>query len=151
MNKRTIFLCMAVLLPLNFSLYAAAQESTEQNQITFLWAESIIRNSENQLVAYAENFRIKIVSLESFNQIIDVQKLSSKAKVVTTEIFEKEHEWITISDTITYDQETVHGMTALGDVVDGVPRQTVFFLNDGYAFSAGDQLKVTWVVARPLD
>jgi len=151
MHKKSLFFSLSVLLVLNFTLYAAAQETSSDMNITFLWAHSTVRDSNGYLVAYLENFRIHIVDLVRFNQIIDANIAMAKAEVVNTEIFDEPHEWITITDTATYDQPTVHSTTALGDVApDGTTKTAVYFLNDGYTFDAGDQLRVTWVISRPI-
>ena len=113
MHKKSLFFSLSVLLVLNFTLYAAAQETSSDMNITFLWAESTVRDSNGYLVAYLENFRIHIVDLVRFNQIIDANVAMAKAEVVHTEIFDEPHEWITITDTATYDQPTVHSTTAL--------------------------------------
>ncbi len=141
---------VVTVFALSTVLIAFAQTPADDNGISFIYAQSIVRNSEGQLISYLETFRINLIAPDRVNSAASYEVNFGKKEFVVTEIDGKPHQWIKINRPITYDAKTVSSTTILGDVIDGKEVSYATFGNDGYNIDAGDELTVRWTVARPV-
>ena len=141
---------VVTVFALSTVLIAFAQTPADDNGIRFIYAQSIVRNSEGQLISYLETFRINLIAPDRVNSVASYEVNSGKKEFVVTEIDGKPHQWIKINRSITFDAKTVRSLISLGDVIDGKVVPVVEYYNDGYNIDAGDELTVRWTVARPV-
>ena len=151
MQHGPIIFSAVTVFVLSTVLIAFAQESeSDDNGIRFLYAQSVVRNSNGQLISYLETFRINLIDPDGINRIASHEVNSGEKEFVVTEIDGKPHQWIKINRSITFDAKTVRATTILGDLIDGKIVPFALFFNDGYNIDAGDELTFRWTVARPV-
>jgi len=131
-------------------LIAFAQTPVDNDGIRFIYAQSIIRNAQGQLISYLETFRINLAAPDRINSVASYEVNFGKKEFVVTEIDGIKHQWIKIDRPSKFDAKTVRSTTILGDVIDGKTVSFAAFANDGYNIDAGDVLTVRWTVARPV-
>ena len=150
MQNRPIIFSAVTVFALSTVLIAFAQTPADDNGIRFIYAQSIVRNSEGQLISYLETFRIDLIAPDRVNSVASYEVNSGEKEFVVTEIDGKQYQWIKINRPIKFDAKTVRSLTFLGDIIDGQAVPFVVFTNDGYNIDAGDELIVRWTVARPV-
>lgn len=150
MNKIIISFFFVLIFNINLFNYAYSQ-TIDNNEISFIYAVSVVRNSDGDLVSYLETSRIKIVDPEMLNNILDYEVNFGGKNVVITEFNGVQHEWIKFSRPQTFNENTVRSTTALGDIIDGQPKLAAIFTHDGYSIAIGDELTIMWTVARPIE
>ena len=72
MNKIIISFFLVLIFNINLFNYAYSQ-TIDNNEISFIYAVSVVRNSDGVLVSYLETSRIKIVDPEMLNNILDYE------------------------------------------------------------------------------
>ena len=149
MHNSIFGMSIGIVFGISFILFASAQ-TPDDSKISFIYAESIVKNSDGKMVSYQETSRIKIVDTERLNEILDYEVNFGKKDVIETKIDGIPHQWIKFSRLTMFDDETVRATTALGDVVNGTTKIATIFTHDGYAIDKGDELNIIWIVARSM-
>jgi len=149
MNHSLLIVSIIGIFASSAIIIASAQEQ-EDDGIRFIYAQSIIRNSDGQLVSYLETFRINLLDPQRVSNVADYELNVGEREFVLTEIDGIPHQWIKINRPTTFESKTVRSMTILGDEIDGVNVPFAIFSNDGYNIDAGDELTVRWTVAKPV-
>lgn len=150
MKHVPIIASAVTVFALSTILIAFAQTPADNDGIRFIYAQSIIRNAQGQLISYLETFRINLIAPDRINSVASYEVNFGKKEFVVTEIDGIKHQWIKIDRPAKFDAKTVRSTTILGDVKDGKTVSFAAFANDGYNIDAGDELIVRWTVARPV-
>jgi len=151
MNHSLLIFSIIGIFASSAILIASAQEQEkDDNDISFIYAQSIVRNADGQLVSYLETFRIGIIEPQRLNNVADYELNFGEKEYVITEIEGIPHQWIKFNRPATFDSKTVRAVTSLGAVEDGQDVTFAVFTHDGYNLDAGDELTVRWTIARPV-
>lgn len=104
-----------------------------------------IRNSDGQLIAHNEGYKIQVLDLELFNKLLDKQPVVS-----TTQIGGQNYEIIQLIHHDKYDSPTVVSNQGVGIDVQGQVQFLVNYNHDGYPVDKGDTITSVWTIIRPV-
>ena len=142
----TIFLMSLVIVSL-------VEGQTQEKSTSVLYAQTIVRDAEGNLVAYLETTRMNFVDFEQVDRLIN----DKATKIINSKVIEEDGTVIEIMSferkPPSYDTEGTRGLTILGDVVLGMKGVNVaaWFQNEGYFLESDDKLTLVWTVIRTLE
>ena len=115
------------------------------NTTFFIFVQTQIRNSDNQLIAYLEaDKKIAILDTKLLNNFLD---LRTPISTFTREGQQFEMIKIDLQNQIT--ESNTISKTALATVVDGKQIIMAYSDHDGYPIVSGDTVTSSWVIIRP--
>lgn len=148
--KKILILSSIALLSIIFPLSVFAQSDDEINEFPLVYAESILRNADGDLIVYKENFSIHLMNQELLNQLLDQEKREGN-NATLIDIGGVTHEMIHIETTETFTTEDLRGWDALGIFINNEEYQRLaLFLHEGYPVIPGDELTIIWTFVRAI-
>lgn len=133
-----IIVIMIVIGPTIASAYA----QTSNQFVIFVHIN--IRNSDGELVAHSEGYKIRIVDLELLNKLLDKQPVTS-----TTKIGGQNYEIIQLTYHDKYNSPTVVSNQGIGINVQGQIQFLANYNHDGFPVDKGDTVTSVWTIIRP--
>ena len=124
------------------SAITTAYAQTDNQFIIFVHIN--IRNSDGQLIAHQEGYKIQVLDLELLNKLLDKQPVVS-----TVQIGGQNYEIIQLTNHDKYYSPTVLSNQGIGIVVQGQPQFLVNYNHDGYVVDKGDVVTSVWTIIRP--
>lgn len=120
---------------------------TEIGDGTFIFVQTIVRNSDDQIVVYLESSKFTYLNLERLGTFLD-SEASPDDSIVT--IDEKDYQVIRRVHRQMLLNEDLVASTKLSDTLDGNPILLARFAHDGYNVIPGDTLESIWTFIRPV-
>lgn len=149
MKKILIFSSIA-LLSMIFPLSVFGQSDEDINEFPLVYAESILRNANGDLIVYKENFSIHLMNQELLHQLLDQEKRQGN-NATLIDIGGVTHEKISIETTESFTSEDLRGWDALGIFInDEKYERLALFLHEGYPVIPGDELTIIWTFVRTI-
>jgi len=133
-----------VIIPL--TSYTQAYQ-TEIGDDLFVFVQTTIRNSDDQLVTYLESSKFTDLNLKLLGPFLDFE--ASRGDDPTVTINGEEYQVIRRVQSKTFPRDDLVASTILSDVVDGKLTMLARFAHDGYPVSEGDTLESMWTFIRP--
>jgi len=154
MKKNILFaiIAIAAVFSLSFMSYSYAQSQSSKIPIpeygAFIFVQTIVQNSEGQIVTYLASNKFTDVDTESLNFLLDSQA-TEKDPIVS--IGDNKYQIIKREKTIDYDKENVIASTIITQNQNDVLKQVARFAHDGYPIVEGDRVVSIWTFIRPVD
>lgn len=145
MNKIILFGFIFLLFPLSNSIDAA---QTEIGDDVFIFAQTTVRNSDGQLVAYLESTKFTDLNLGAVKSFLDFEASRGNDPVIT--IDGMQYQVIRRVQSQTFDTADLVASTILSDNVDNKSVLLARFAHDGYPVIPGDTLESMWTFIRPV-
>jgi len=133
--------------------YSDAQSLSENIEFlpgtnTFIFVQTIVTNSEGQIVTYLTSDKFTNVDLDALENLLD-SEASENDPIIT--IDEKKYQVIQRKQNIPYDKENVIASTMIGHSQDDKLVIVARFAHDGYPIIEGDQVSSIWTFIRPVE
>jgi hypothetical protein len=126
------------------SLIGNSYAQSDQTRPTLIFVQTVVRNSDGQLVAYLEANKIFVPSLDLLNAYLDTQ--SPQRTFVNAG---KSYDLIHLEFPQNISGYDVVSKTAFGIVVDNKQVMIAYSDHDGYPLVAGDTVTSIWTIVRP--
>jgi len=114
----------------------------------FIFVQTIIQNSEGQIVTYLASDKFTDVDTESLNFLLDSQATENDPVV---SIDNNKYQIIKRKLTIDYDKKNVIASTIITQNQNDVLKPVARFAHDGYPIVEGDRVISIWTFIRPMD
>ncbi len=156
MEKNSVFVllicCGVFVLIFSFIEYSYAQSQSSQILLpdygVFIFVQTIVQNSEGQIVTYLASDKFTDVDTESLNFLLD-SLATEKDPVVS--IGDNKYQIIERKQTIDYDKKNVIASTIITQNQKDGLKQIARFAHDGYPIVEGDRVVSIWTFIRPVD
>ncbi len=154
MKKNILFAIIATVAVFSFSFmsYSYAQSQSSKIPIpqygVFIFVQTIVKNSEGQIVTYLASDKFTDVKTESLNFLLD-SEANEKDPVVT--IGDNKYQVIKRKQTIDYDKKNVIASTIMAHTQNDDLIHVARFAHDGYPIVEGDRVVSIWTFIRPLE
>lgn len=147
---KQFLLCFIAIFVVTFFVtdFAFAQHTSTLNDKIFVFVQTMLRNSDGQLITYLESNKFTDLNLQALDSFLDFEASSGNDPVITLD--GKDYQLIRRSRTITFDSDNVVASTTLSEKVEGQTGLLVRFAHDGYPVVAGDELTSIWTFLRPV-
>ena len=146
--KKILILSSVALLGFIFPLSVFAQSDDEINDFPLVYAESVLRNANGELIVYKENYSINLMNQKFLHQLLDQEKREGN-NATLIDIGGQTHEMISILTTEVFTTEDLRGWDALGIFIkDDKYKRLALFLHEGYPVISGDELTINWTFVR---
>jgi len=147
MNKFVILgIIFLALIPLMGNSFGSFQ--TEIGDDVFIFVQTIVKNSDGQLVAYLESSKFTNLNQSALDSFLDFEASSGNDPIAT--INDKQFQILRRVQTQLFNSEELVASTNLFDNVDGKPVLLARFAHDGYTVISGDTLESVWTFIRPV-
>ena len=149
--KKILILSSIALLGFIIPISSVLGQTDEEiNKFPLVYAESILRNANGDLIVYKENYSINLMNNELLHQLLDQEKREGN-NATLIDIGGVTHEMITIETTELFTTEDLRGWDALGIFINGEQYQRLaLFLHEGYPVIPGDELTIFWTFVRSV-
>ena len=154
MKKNILFAIVAIAAVFSFSFmgYSYAQSLSSKIPIpdygVFIFVQTIVQNSEGQIVTYLASDKFTHVDTESLNFLLD--SLATENDPVVS-IGDNKYQIIKRKQTIDYDKKNVIASTIITQNQKDVLKPVARFSHDGYPIVEGDRVVSIWTFIRPVD
>jgi len=150
---RLLVLFFLVGLVSIFSLvgYSYAQSFKSQSLSDygiFIYVQTIIRNSEGQLVTYLGSSSFTNLDIKALTRLLDIE--ATKDDPIVT-INDQKFQIIKREMTLPQEKENGIASTLLYHTKDGKTSLVARFAHDGYRIIEGDTVKSVWTFIRPAN
>lgn len=136
---------LSLLLSIVFvSLTGNSFAQSDQKSSTFIFAQTLIRNSDGQLVAYLEANKISIPNSALLNSYLDKQSPQQ-----TFMMAGKSYDIIHLEFPKKINGYAVMSKTAFGIVEDNKQIMMAYSDHDGFPVVSGDTITLIWTIVRP--
>lgn len=138
---------LGLILPLT-SVFGQSDEDI--NEFPIVYAESILRDKNGDLIVYKENYSIQLLNNFYLNQLLDQEKREGN-NATLIDIGGVTHEMITIKTSEVFTTTDLRGWDALGIFINDDQEQyerLALFLHEGYPVIPGDELTIFWTFVR---
>jgi len=145
-NKIVVFSVMILSL-FPTVIFAQTQEEVEAD-FPFAYTQSVVRNSDGQLIVYQENYSPRVSNPQIFLQFLEEQVESGNAEII---VFDTGIELLNMyqletSEVFEFDQ--LRAWDNLVGKMDGESYNLAIIFHEGYQVSEGDVLTITWSFVR---
>ena len=113
----------------------------------FIFVQTIVENSEGQIVTYLASDKFSNVNTESLNFLLD-SEATEKDPVIT--IGENKYQIIKRQQSIDHDKKSVIASTIIAQNQNDGLKQVARFAHDGYPVVEGDRVVSIWTFIRPM-
>lgn len=148
-NSLVVFILIIIIFISVFPIISIKAQN-DNNSIQIIYAQTFVKNAEDNLVSYMESDRIKIVNVERVIRLIN----DESTKIIDSKIIEvndQRHELLTFERApVFYFPELTQGVTFLAEDEPGI-RIGAYFQNDGYHLAPDDKVTAIWTVIMPLE
>jgi len=154
MKKNILFAIIATAAVFSFSFmsYSYAQSQSSKIPIpqygVFIFVQTIVKNSEGQIVTYLASDKFTDVNIESLNFLLD--SLATENDPIVS-IGDNKYQIIKRKKTIDYDKKNVIASTIITQNQNDILKQVARFAHDGYPIVEGDRVVSIWTFIRPVD
>ena len=154
MKKIILFsiIVTAVVITFSFMSYSYGQSQSSKIPIpqygVFIFVQTIVENSEGQIVTYLTSDKFTNVNTESLNFLLD-SEATEKDPIVS--IGDNKYQVIKRKQTIDYDKKNVIASTIIAHTENDVLKHVARFAHDGYPIVEGDRVVSIWTFIRPLE
>ena len=146
MNKFVILgIIFLALIPLMGNSFGSFQ--TEIGDDVFIFVQTIVKNSDGQLVAYLESSKFTNLNQSALDSFLDFEVSDGNDPIAT--INDKQFQIIRRVQTQSFNSEELVASTNLFDNIGGKPVLLARFAHDGYTVISGDILESIWTFIRP--
>lgn len=127
-----------------------AQSDEEINEFPLVYAESILRDADGNLIVYKENYSIHLMNQEYLHGLLDQEKREGN-NATLIDVGGITHEMISVETKEVFTTEDLRGWDALGIFInDDEYKRLALFLHEGYPVIPGDELFIKWTFVRPV-
>jgi hypothetical protein len=142
-----IFSCVIFLTLSTATVFAQENEEVEVD-FPFAYTQSVVRNSDGQLIVYQENYSPRLSNVQIFNQFLDQQIQQGDAELTILDTGQENLEMIQFQTTEVFESEQLRAWdNLLGKINDEFYNLAIIF-HEGYPVSKGDVLTITWTFMR---
>ena len=146
MNKFVItgivFLAVIPLISISFG-----ESQTEIGDDFFIFVQTSVRNSDDQLVTYLESSKFTDLNFSALDSFLDFEASLGNDPIIA--IDDKQYQVIRRAQTQSFDSTGLVASTILSDSVEGKSILLARFAHDGYPVTQGDVLESIWTFIRP--
>lgn len=136
---------LSLLLSIVFiSLVGNSFAQSDLKSSTSIFVQTVVRNSDGQMVAYLEANRVFVPNSDLLNMYLDTQ--SPQQTFVNAG---KSYDLIHLEFSQKYDGHYVISKTAFGFVEENKEIMIAYSDHDGIPIVSGDTLTSTWTIIRP--
>ena len=153
MKKNILFAIIAIVAVFSFSFISYSYAQSESSKISipeygvFIFVQTIIENSEGQIVTYLVSDKFTNVNPESLNFLLDSQ-VTENDPVIT--IGDSKYQVIKRQQSIDYDKKNVIASTLVMHNQNDELKLVARFAHDGYPIVEGDRVVSIWTFIRPM-
>ena len=154
MKKIILFSIIITATVITFSLmgYSYAQSQPSKIPIpqygVFIFVQTIVENSEGQIVTYLTSDKFTNVNTESLKLLLD-SEVTENDPIVS--IGDNKYQVIKRKQTIDYDKKNVIASTIIARTENDVLKHVARFAHDGYPIVEGDRVVTIWTFIRPME
>ncbi len=154
MKKNILFAIIATAAVFSFSFMSYSYAQSESSKIpipqygVFIFVQTIVENSEGQIVTYLASDKFTDVNPESLNLLLD-SEVTEKDPVVS--IGDNKYQVIKRKQTIDYDKNNVIASTMVMHNQNDDLKLVARFAHDGYPIVDGDRVISVWTFLRPIE
>ena len=154
MKKNILIVIVVIVAVFSFSFigYSYAQSQSSKIPIpeygVFIFVQTIVQNSEGQIVTYLASDKFTDVNTESLNFLLD--SLATENDPIVS-IGDNKYQIIKRKQTIDYEKKNVIASTIITQNQNDVLKQVARFAHDGYPIVEGDRVVSIWTFIRPVD
>ena len=154
MKKNILFAIIATVAVFSFSFmsYSFAQSQSSKIPIpqygVFIFVQTIVENSEGQIVTYLASDKFTDVNSKSLNILLD-SEATEKDPIVS--IGDDKYQVIKRKQTIDYDKNNVIASTMVMHNQNDDLKLVARFAHDGYPIVDGDRVISVWTFLRPIE
>ena len=123
-------------------------EKTPPGTDTFIFVQTIVRNSEGQLLAYLGSNEFTHLDVGALDRLLDIE--ASENDPIFT-FYGKKYQVIKRTLEIPYNKENVIASTILANNENGKTILVARFAHDGYLIVPGDMVTSIWTFFRPVN
>jgi len=145
MNKIILFGFIFLLFPLSNSF---GTTQTVVGDDVFIFVQTIVRNSDGQLVVYLESTKFTDLNLGAVKSFLDFEASRANDPIIT--IDGMQYQVIRRVQSQTFHTADLVASTILSDNVDNKSVSLARFAHDGYPVIPGDTLQSMWTFIRPV-
>lgn len=136
---------LSLLLSIAFvSLIGNSYAQSDQIKSTFIFVQTVVRNSDGQMVAYLEANKVFVPNFDLLNLYLDTQPIQQT--VVNAGI---SYDIIHLEFPEKISEYAVKSKTAFGIVTGDQQLMIAYSDHDGYPVASGDTITSIWTVIRP--
>ena len=118
----------------------------EINEDLFIFVQTIVRNSDGQLVVYLESSKFTYVNNNALNLFLDFETSRGTDPIIT--IDEQNYQIIRRVQMQSINSDGLVPSTILSDNVNGEQIVLARFAHDGYPVTSGDTIESMWTFIR---
>ncbi|CUR50893.1 exported protein of unknown function [Nitrosotalea devaniterrae] len=127
--------------------YADSIASTLESKKIYVFVQVLVRNSDDQLIAYQETSKITIFDLAKLNQLLDQSSGKIDKSIITLD--GKKYDLIKGTSVISPSSSTVVSKNIIANNLEGSSQILVEADHDGYPIIPGDKVTAIWTIIRP--
>ncbi len=153
MKKNILFAIIATVAVFSFSFmsYSYAQSQSSKIPIpeygVFIFVQTIVENSEGQIVTYLASDKFSNVNTESLNFLLD-SEATENDPVIT--IGDNKYQIIKRQQSIDHDKKSVIASTIISQNQKDGLKQVARFAHDGYPVVECDRVVSIWTFIRSM-
>ena len=154
MKKNILFAIIATAAVFSFSFMSYSYAQSESSKIpipqygVFIFVQTIVENSEGQIVTYLASDKFTDVNSKSLNILLD-SEATEKDPVIS--IGDDKYQVIKRKQTIDYDKNNVIASTMVMHNQNDDLKLVARFAHDGYPIVDGDRVISVWTFLRPIE
>ena len=154
MKKNILFAMIATAAVFSFSFMSYSYAQSESSKIpipqygVFIFVQTIVENSEGQIVTYLTSDKFTDVNSKSLNILLD-SEATEKDPIVS--IGDDKYQVIKRKQTIDYDKKNVIASTMVMHNQNDDLKLVARFAHDGYPIVDGDRVISVWTFLRPIE
>ena len=154
MKKNILFAMIATAAVFSFSFMSYSYAQSESSKIpipqygVFIFVQTIVENSEGQIVTYLASDKFTDVNSKSLNILLD-SEATEKDPIVS--IGDDKYQVIKRKQTIDYDKKNVIASTMVMHNQNDDLKLVARFAHDGYPIVDGDRVISVWTFLRPIE
>jgi len=154
MKKNILFAMIATEAVFSFSFMSYSYAQSESSKIpipqygVFIFVQTIVENSEGQIVTYLASDKFTDVNSKSLNILLD-SEATEKDPIVS--IGDDKYQVIKRKQTIDYDKNNVIASTMVMHNQNDDLKLVARFAHDGYPIVDGDRVISVWTFLRPIE
>ncbi len=154
MKKNILFAIIAIAAVFSFSFMSYSNAQSQPSKIpipqygVFIFVQTIVENSEGQIVTYLASDKFTYVDTESLNFLLDSEATENDPVLI---IGDNKYQIIKRQQSVDYDKKSVIASTIITQNQNDVLKPVARFAHDGYPIVEGDRVVSIWTFIRPVD
>ncbi len=143
----TILFSILLSYPSTIIVFAQQNDRLENDDL-FISVQTILRDSDGNLIAYLESTKFTDLNRPALERFLDYE--ASRGDDPVTRINGENYQVIRRAQDYTFDSESVIGSTNIYDTIDDQTILLARFAHDGYPVEKGDTLESIWTFVRKI-